>query len=129
MLELDDKAYTLNLNNVTLPKQKKPHGNTGRMPWNTGMKWEEMYDKETRERLMRHIRNIDKYGGNRGKGFVSKWRPVVQMDEYGNRLHWYQSSAHAARKLGLQDRNIRAVCYGDRFTCGGFKWKFDERFV
>jgi hypothetical protein len=56
-------------------------------------------------------------------------KPVIQMDEYGNRLHWYTSSEAAARKLGIFGRNIRKVCNGERHTCGGFKWKWDERFL
>lgn len=56
-------------------------------------------------------------------------KPVIQMDEYGNRLHWYESSEAAARKLGLHGRNIRKVCDGERNFCGGFRWKWDERFL
>jgi hypothetical protein len=51
------------------------------------------------------------------------------MDEYGYRLHWYESSEAAARKLGVNARNIRQVCAGHRMHCGGFRWKWDERFL
>ena len=133
MNEVDDKAYTLNLDNVRLPEKpqrnRKGQWNKGGVAWNRGKKWNEMFDAETIERLKKHLRELGKRAGNRGKGFEQLWRPVIQMDEYGNRLHWYQSSAHAARKLGLQARNIRAVCYGDRPRCGGFRWKFDEHFL
>lgn len=30
--------------------------------------------------------------------------------------------------IGLQGRNIRKVCDGERHTCGGYCWKWDERF-
>ena len=133
MQENNDSAYTLNLNNVHLPetpkRNRKGQWNKGCVAWNRGKKWNEMFDAETIERLKKHLRELGKRAGNRGKGFEQLWRPVIQMDEYGNRLHWYQSSAHAARKLGLQARNIRAVCYGDRPRCGGFRWKFDEHFL
>ena len=150
MNEVDDKAYTLNLNNVHLPEKpqrnRKGQWNKGGVAWNRGKKWNEMFynsslptaqDAMTRTyelaKALRNICNNDselgKRAGNRGKGFEQLWRPVIQMDEYGNRLHWYQSSSHAARKLGLQARNIRAVCYGDRPRCGGFRWKFDEHFL
>ena len=82
--------------------------------------------KETIERLKKHLREVGSTG-NKGKGF-NNGRPVIQMDEDCNRLHWYASSSSAARKLGLIARNIRAVCYGDRPRCGGYRWKFDERF-
>ena len=133
MIEVDDKAYTFFLSNVRLPVIPHlifyVHWNKGGVAWNRGKKWNEMFDAETIERLKKHLRELGKRAGNRGKGFEQLWRPVIQMDEYGNRLHWYQSSAHAARKLGLQARNIRAVCYGDRHRCGGFRWKFDEHFL
>ena len=127
MNEINDKAYTLHLEPETPQRDTKGRWNRGGKAWNRGMKWEDMFDKKTIERLKKHLREVGSRG-NRGKGFEHMWRPVIQMDEYGNRLHWYQSSAHAARKLGLEARNIRAVCYGDRPRCGGFRWKFDEQF-
>ena len=133
MNEVDDKSYTLDLSNVRLPetpqRNKKGQWNKGGVAWNRGKKWTEMFDAETIERLKQQLRDNNKNRGNRGKGFEQLWRPVIQMDEYGNRLHWYKSSEHAARKLGLQGRNIRAVCYGKRPRCGGFRWKFDENFL
>ena len=132
MNEINDSAYTLNLNNVhiaeTKPKSKKGQWNKGGVAWNRGKKWTETFSPETIERLKKHLREIS-YKGNRCKGFEKRWRPVIQMDEYGNRLHWYASSSHAARKLGLQCRNIRKVCSGERSHCGGFRWKYDENFL
>ena len=126
MNEINDKAYTLHLEPEISQRDTKGRWNKGGKAWNRGMKWEEMFDKETIERLKNHLREVGSKG-NKGKGF-NNGRPVIQMDEYGNRLHWYESSSSAARKLGLIARNIRAVCYGDRNRCGGFRWKFDERF-
>lgn len=131
MNSVNDKAYTLDLSHVRLPeipqRSKKGQWNKGGVAWNKGKSWDDFFDKETQERLKEHLREIAGKG-NKGRGFEKKWRPVIQMDEYGNRLHWYKSSNHAARKLGLQGRNIRRVCYGERQTCGGFRWKFDENF-
>lgn len=127
MNEINDKAYTLHLDPETKKRNKKGQWNKGGVAWNRGMKWKDFFDDETIERLKQHLREVGGRG-NRGKGFEQRWRPVIQMDEYGDRLHWYESSEAAARKLGLQGRNIRAVCYGDRPRCGGFRWKFDERF-
>ena len=97
MQENNDSAYTLNLNNVHLPetpkRNRKGQWNKGGVAWNRGKKWNEMFDAETIERLKKHLRELGKRSGNRGKGFEQLWRPVIQMDEYGNRLHWYQSSA------------------------------------
>lgn len=124
--EVNDKAYTIRLP-MEKPNRTKGKWNKGVAPWNKGKTWDEMFDNETQERLRKHLREISRKG-TAGKGCAHP-RPVIQMDDDGNRLHWYASSEHAARKLNLIGRNIRAVCYGDRNRCGGFRWKFDDRFM
>lgn len=125
---MSDLSYTLHFGSCVKPlNDKKAHGNKGRKPWNKGKKWEDIYDKEVRERLRKHLKQIAKKG-NAGKGNLHP-KPVIQMDEYGDRLHWYESSEDAARKLGLHGRNIRTVCEGKRKHCGGFRWKWDENFI
>ena len=123
-MTVNDSAYTLHLQPQVPNKGKFRSRN---IPWNAGLTWNEMYDEETRERLKEHLRRIS-HLGSAGKGHPHP-KPVIQMDEDGNRLHWYASSVAAAKKLGLQDRNIRSVCEGKRPRCGGFRWKFDERFI
>ena len=66
-------------------KIRKGQWNKGCVAWNRGKKWNEMFDAETIERLKKHLRELGKRAGNRGKGFEQLWRPVIQMDEYGNR--------------------------------------------
>lgn len=128
MQEINDKAYTLDLSHIPSQQQRLPNGKwvKGMRSWNKGKKWDEMFDKETQERLRQHLREIA--GTKHRTGYATHTRPVIQMDEDGNRLHWYESSEHAARKLGVYGRNIRAVCEGRRKHCGGYRWKFDERF-
>ena len=118
-MAVNDSAYTL-----YLPPAPRKHGGGA---WNKGLTWKEMYDDETRERLRTHLKRISRLGAA-GRGHPHP-KPVIQMDDDGNRLHWYASSVKAAKKLGLQDRNIRKVCEGERHHCGGFRWKFDERFL
>ena len=121
------EVYELYLPPQTAQRNKKGQWNKGRTAWNHGKTWDEMFDKETQERLRKHLRDIA------GKGCAGCGnmhpKPVIQMDEYGERLHWYESSEAAARKLGLQGRNIRKVCDGERNFCGGFRWRWDERFM
>lgn len=122
---MNDGAYTLYIS-----PQKKRYGRftEGNIPWNKGMSWEEQgYTKERREKIIAQLRENSRKNTNRNRGNHFK-HPVIQMDEYGNRLHWYESSEFAARKLGLQGRNIRRVCDGERNHCGGFRWRWDERF-
>lgn len=124
---MDDSAYTLYLERENPQRDKKGRWNKGGVAWNRGKTWDEMFDKETQERLRKHLREVA------GKGCAGCGnmhpKPIIQMDEYGNRLHWYESSAAAERKLGICGRNIRKVCDGERNFCGGFRWRWDERFL
>lgn len=120
------KAYELYLPPQPQTRNRRGQWNKGGVAWNRGKTWDEMYDKETQERLRQHLRDICRKGGA-GKGHPHP-KPVIQMDEHGNRLHWYGSSEVAARKLGVSGRNIRSVCDGQRKHCGGFTWCWDERF-
>ena len=123
---MNDSAYTLYIE----PEIKKKDGyfKKGNIPWNKGLSWNEQgWTKERREKVIAQLRiNKDKNKYNR---MNPQKKPVIQMDEQGERLHWYESSEAAARKLGLNGRNIRMVCEGHRMHCGGFKWKWDERFL
>lgn len=123
---MNDSAYTLHLDYV--PKKRKGRFKKGNTPWNKGMTWEQQgYTEERKEKVLAQLKvNMSK---NKYENTAKHLRkPVIQMDEYGNRLHWYASSAAAARKLGVISRNIRHVCDGKRHTCGGYYWKWDERF-
>jgi len=121
---MNDSAYTLHLDPIIRQKGKFRKGQT---PWNKGKKWNEMFDEKTQAKLKEHLKEISKTGAA-GKGHPHP-KPVIQMDEYGNKLHWYASSEAAAKKLGLHGRNIRKVCDGERNSCGGFRWCWDERFL
>lgn len=122
---MNDSAYTLHLDYV--PK-KKGTFQKGRTPWNKGLSWEQQgWTEERRAKVIAQLRENkkkNKYEHNTDH----LMKPVIQMDEYGNRLHWYESSEAAARKLGITGRNIRKVCDGERKHCGGYRWCWDERF-
>jgi len=120
----NDSAYTLHLAPEHKSKGRFKKENT---PWNKGLSWKEqgLSDDEIKKRLLRLQANA--YRPQKGCK-PSHPHPVIQMDEYGNKLHWHESSEAAARKLGLQGRNIRRVCDGERKHCGGFCWSWDERF-
>ena len=122
---MNDEAYTLY---IDPPKKRKGRFKKGNTPWNKGMTWEQQgYTEERKEKVLAQLKvNMSKNKYENCAEHLKK--PVIQMDEDGNRLHWYESSEAAARKLGLQGRNIRKVCDGERHTCGGYYWRWDERF-
>lgn len=123
---MNDSAYTLHLD----PPKKRKSGQHKEdyHAWNKGLSWEQQgWTEERRAKVIAQLRENkkkNKYEHNTDH----LMKPVIKMDEYGNRLHWYESSEAAARKLGLQGRNIRSVCDGQRNFCGGYRWKWDERF-
>ena len=122
---MNDSAYTLHIDPIP---RKKGRFQKGNIPWNKGLSWDEQgYTEERRNKVVEILRKNKSKNTYKSCGKHFK-HPVIQMDEYGNRLHWYESSEAAARKLGITGRNIRKVCDGERHTCGGYYWKWDERF-
>lgn len=100
----------------------------GNTPWNKGLSWDEQgWTNERKAKVISCLMEGRRKSGYKHTGEHFK-HPVIQMDEDGNRLHWYESSEAAARKLGISGRNIRYVCDGKRPRCGGFRWCWDERF-
>lgn len=122
---MNDEAYTLHLDYIPKTKSTFKKGN---IPWNKGLSWEKQgWTEERKEKVLAQLKvNMSKNKYENTTEHLKK--PVIQMDEYGNRLHWYESSEAAARKLGITGRNIRKVCDGERNFCGGFRWRWDERF-
>jgi len=122
---MNDEAFTLYIAPL---KKRQGRFNKGNIPWNKGKSWDEQgWTKERRNKVVAQLMENGKRNDHKRSAEHFK-HPVIQMDEYGNRLHWYESSEDAARKLGLQGRNIRKVCDGDRNFCGGYRWQWDERF-
>ena len=124
---MNDSVYTLHID----PPKKRKAGQhkEGYHAWNRGLSWEQQgWTDERKEKVLAQLKvNMSK---NKYENCAEHFKkPVIQMDEYGNRLHWYESSEAAARKLGITGRNIRKVCDGERNFCGGYRWCWDERFL
>jgi len=123
---MNDSAYTLHLEPAN--KRRKGKFQKGNVPWNKGLSWEQQgIVGDDAKRRKEAFQKASHKNGYSHKPTHSK--PVIQMDEDGNRLHWYASSNEAARKLGLHGRNIRKVCDGERSHTGGFRFKWDELFL
>lgn len=61
-----------------------------------------------------------KYNNNYGTAFDTKKKKVKCIET--NII--YESTSEAARKTGLSQQNISAVCNHKRQTTGGFHWQF-----
>lgn len=123
---MNDSQYTLHIDPI---RKRSGRFKKGNIPWNKGLSWDEQgYSEERKKKTLAQLmENMKKNDHSRSADHFK--HPVIQMDEYGNRLHWYESSEAAARKLGIQGRNIRKVCDGERSFCGGFRWCWDKRFL
>lgn len=122
---MNDEAFTLYIAPLNTRHGKFKEGN---IPWNRGKSWKEqgLSDEDIKNRIeiLKAHAHIPQKGCK-----PTHSRPVIQMDEYGNRLHWYISSDAAAKKLGLHGRNIRKVCDGERKHTGGYRWAWDKNFL
>lgn len=49
---------------------------------------------------------------------------IVQLSLDGNYIKQWNGSADAGRTLGINYKNINAVCHGKKKTAGGYKWMF-----
>jgi hypothetical protein len=126
---MNDSAYTLHFEQAE-NRDKNGKFKKGRTPWNKGLTWDEQgMPKEQQEERKRRFNEAGIKAKRKRDKPQKSAIPVIQMDEQGNRLHWYASSTIAATKLNLQARNIRYVCQGKRHYCGGFRWKYDELFL
>ena len=124
--KMNELAYTLHFGDEVKNDGRFKKGN---IPWNKGKSWKEQGYTEERRKKMISILMENRKKNDYKNCYNPNQRPVIQMDENGERLHWYKSSASAARKLGIMARNIRKVCAGERNFCGGFRWRWDERFL
>lgn len=108
------------------PIKNKGQFRKGNIPWNKGKNWDDMGISKEKQCILRENLEIGHRRGNPNFGGVNK-KPVIAMDMYGERKHWFKSSIDAAKKFGLIARNIRRACVKGWY-CGDFRWKFDERF-
>ena len=57
----------------------------------------------------------------------SKSKPVFQYDKNNNFIKEWPSTMEAERILGINHRNISAVCNGKRKTAGNYIWTYERR--
>lgn len=126
--EIEEKTYTLHIPECPKPKNSGQF-RKGMKTWNKGMTWDEMGMSKCSQEKIRAIlaEGRKKCDHHKCGGWNAK--PIIQMDEEGNKIGWFYSSRHAAERLNLIERNIRSVCEGKRPRCGGFKFKFDPTFL
>lgn len=57
-------------------------------------------------------------------GFIKASRKVIQCSKNGIELKIWNSIKEASEVLGITKHNIFRVCNGQRFSAGGYTWKF-----
>lgn len=85
--------------------------------------WGKSPSDATRQKMRDN--HADIHGGNNPRA-----RPVAQYDATGQLVRVWDCVTDAARALGINHRNISAVCLGHRKTAGGYAWAhIDKREV
>lgn len=51
-------------------------------------------------------------------------RAVVQVDEEGNEIKWFESISDASKQQGISSANLIHCLKGRRKTCAGYQWKY-----
>ena len=51
-------------------------------------------------------------------------KPIRQFTKDGRFIAEYPSISEAVRQMGLYKGNIIKVCKGEKFTCGGYIWRY-----
>lgn len=55
-------------------------------------------------------------------------KPVLQLSKNGVLIKEWPSQNAATKALNIKQGMISAVCNGGRKTCGGYKWKFKNKY-
>lgn len=72
-----------------------------------------------------NIHAIRFLGRKSAKGNPKVCKPVCKLDLEGNVLETYESTREADRANGIN--GVYRVCKGERYSCGGFRWKYQEK--
>ncbi len=109
-------------------KLGKPAGHPA---WNKGKTWDEIYSPEMKARQLEYAKSkLEQMRTNsiktrKGKPAVNS-NPVLMLHPLtGNVIGRFYSSREAMRKTGINERNIRKACTGDRKATGGYKWRYE----
>ncbi len=52
--------------------------------------------------------------------------PVIQYTLNGVYVDWYPSEREASRRTKTERRDIKRACNGERFTAGGYIWRYKD---
>lgn len=74
--------------------------------------------------LTRHHMSESAKGKHINRPDLSKW--VIKLSKDNEILHFYPSTAQAARETGVNQRTIADCCRGKLKTAGGFIWKYAQ---
>jgi hypothetical protein len=96
----------------------------GHRPHNQGKR---MNEYMTKSKIQNVKQNLHKGRGRKGPHKMSGWNKKSVIAIFENNIFGvFESSVEAARKLNLNDRNIRLCCEGKRKKCGKINWFFEK---
>jgi len=89
--------------------------------------WQKVIVRELRDALEQCYGAGYDYG--RDEILFSRAKEVLQMGDYGNVVATYKSVSQAARVIGGDASNIRAVLNSRQHKAYGFQWRYADSFM
>ena len=80
--------------------------------------------EEAKRKRIESLKGLERSEETRKKMSLAQSKKVLQYDDEGNLISTYQSILDAGKSLGINERNISAVCVGRRKHAGGFVWRY-----
>ncbi|MGN0805027.1 MAG: NUMOD3 domain-containing DNA-binding protein, partial [Candidatus Coproplasma sp.] len=82
--------------------------------------------EETRQKRIASLRGKKRSAETCERMSKAQSKKVAQCDDDGNVIALYPSILEAGQTIGINERNIGAVCLGKRKHAGGFVWRYAE---
>jgi len=93
----------------------------GHKPHNKGKKWSEWMDGRKKRKVLRALEK-----GHKGNPNLAGSNAIPIVGIKDGKFKVYPSSVVAGKVLGIQPRNIRHVCAGNRKKAGGYMWFYES---
>jgi len=123
------KSNTENMRKAKLGKKNPMYGY--KMPIEERKRKSDMWKTDLNPMKGKKGKNNPLYGRKRPehvraalkKAAMKKARPVIQIDNSGKEIGWFESTNAASRAVGIKN-GVHSVCCGKQKLAGGYYWRF-----
>lgn len=108
---------------LILPQKPKGRFPKGHEPFNKGLKWDNYISTNGKKKI---LKTLAKYRHLAHSNYPKYRYKVIMFTKEDKLIGVFLDSVDAMKKTGIEGRNIRNVCEGNRKHAGGFKWKYEK---